>query len=285
MNISMISMLISEAGAAAAQSNVFIDVVVPVLIFAAIGAIAGALLIVGSKFFAVEVDEKVTKITEALPNANCGACGYAGCADYAKAVAAGTAPNNKCKPGGAAAAKAIAAIMGQEALETEREAAYVRCNGCQGATEDRYEFISTQSCSATERFYNGKRMCRTGCDGLGDCAAVCDHDAICIVNGVAVVNSEKCVACGKCVAACPNHLIVIRPYKQKVDVRCSSKDPGKIAKDVCKNSCIGCKLCEKKCPNGAVTVTDNHATIDYSKCTNCGACAAACPRKCIELRK
>lgn len=279
MNISMISMMASEA---AATTNVFTDVVVPVLIFAAIGAIAGTLLILGSKFFAVEVDEKVTKIAEALPNANCGACGYAGCADYAKAVAEGKAPNNKCKPGGSDAAKAIAAIMGQEALEAEREVAYVRCNGCLDASEDRYNFISTQSCSATERFYNGKRMCRSGCDGLGDCAAVCDRDAICIVNGVAVVNPEKCGACGKCVAACPNNLIVIRPYKQKVDVRCSSRDPGKIAKDVCKNSCIGCKLCEKKCPEGAITVTDNHATIDYSKCTNCGACAAACPRKCIE---
>lgn len=283
MNISMICLLASEA--AATQTNVFLDVVVPVLIFAAIGAVAGVMLMFGSKFFAVEEDEKVAKIAEALPNANCGACGYAGCADYAKAVASGAAPNNKCKPGGSAAAKKIAEIMGQEALESVRETAYVRCNGCQDATEDRYDFISTQSCSATERFYNGKRMCRTGCDGLGDCAAACDHDAICIVNGVAVVNSEKCVACGKCVSACPNHLIVIRPYEQKVDVRCSSKDPGKIAKDVCKNSCIGCKICEKKCPNGAIAVSDNHATIDYSKCTNCGACAAACPRKCIELRK
>lgn len=279
MNISMISMLVSES---AASTNIFTNVVVPVLIFAAIGAIAGTLLILGSKFFAVEVDEKVTKIAEALPNANCGACGYAGCADYAKAVAEGKAPNNKCKPGGSDAAKAIAAIMGQEALEAEREVAYVRCNGCLDASEDRYNFISTQSCSATERFYNGKRMCRSGCDGLGDCAAVCDRGAICIVNGVAVVNPEKCGACGKCVEACPNNLIVIRPYKQKVDVRCSSKDPGKIAKDVCKNSCIGCKLCEKKCPEGAITVTDNHATIDYSKCTNCGNCASACPRKCIE---
>lgn len=265
--------------------EVFTTYILPILIFAVIGGAAGGLLVLGTKFFAVETDETVSKIQEALPNANCGACGYSGCEGYAKAVAAGEAPNNKCKPGGAAAAKAIAAIMGQEALETEREVAYVRCNGCKDAMEERYTFISTQSCSATERFYNGKGVCRTGCDGLGDCAAVCPEHAICIVNGVAVVNEDKCVACGKCVATCPNHLIVIRPAKQKVDVRCSSKDPGKVAKDLCKNSCIGCKICEKKCPNGAITVNDNHATIDYSKCTNCGVCAAACPRKCIELRK
>ena len=263
----------------------FVSVIVPVVIFAAIGAAAGGLLVFASKFFAVEVDETVSKISEALPNANCGACGYSGCAGYAQAVAAGEAPNNKCKPGGPAVAQKIAEIMGQEALETVKEVAYVRCNGCKDATEERYSFISTQSCAATERFYNGKGVCRTGCDGLGDCAAVCPENAICIVDGVAVVNPEKCVACGKCVATCPNHLIVIRPASQKVDVRCSSKDPGKVAKDLCKNSCIACKICEKKCPNSAIAVSDNHATIDYSKCNSCGACAAACPRKCIEVQK
>lgn len=261
--------------------EIFTTYVLPVIIFAVIGGAAGGLLLLGSKFLAVETDETVTKIAEALPNANCGACGYSGCEGYAKAVAAGEAPNNKCKPGGAAAAEKIAAIMGQEALASEKEVAFVRCNGCKGATEERYTFIGTPSCAATERFYNGKGVCRTGCDGYGDCAAVCPENAISIINGVAVVNPAKCVACGKCVAACPNHLIVIHPAKQKVDVRCSSKDPGKVAKDVCKNSCIGCKICEKKCPEGAITVSDNHATIDYSKCTGCGACAAACPRKCI----
>lgn len=264
--------------------EVFMSYILPVIIFAAIGAAAGGLLVFASKFFAVEVDETVSKISEALPNANCGACGYSGCAGYAAAVAAGEAPNNKCKPGGAPVAQKIAEIMGQEALETVKEVAYVRCNGCKDATEERYSFISTQSCAATERFYNGKGVCRTGCDGLGDCAAVCPENAICIVEGVAVVNPDKCVACGKCVATCPNHLIVIRPESQKVDVRCSSKDPGKVAKDLCKNSCIGCKICEKKCPNGAIAVNDNHATVDYSKCTNCGVCVSACPRKCIELK-
>lgn len=263
--------------------EVFVTYILPVIIFAAIGGAAGGLLMLGSKFLAVEVDETVSKIAEILPNANCGACGYSGCEGYAKAVAAGEAPNNKCKPGGSEAAKQIAAIMGQEALETEREVAFVRCNGCLDATEERYSFIGTRSCAATERFYNGKGVCRTGCDGYGDCVAVCDRGAICIVNGVAVVNPDKCGACGKCVEACPNNLIVIRPEKQLVDVKCSSKDPGKVAKDLCKNSCIACKLCEKKCPNGAIAVSDNHASIDYSKCTNCGECAKACPRKCIQL--
>lgn len=85
--------------------EIFTTYVLPVIIFAVIGGAAGGLLLLGSKFLAVETDETVSRIAEVLPNANCGACGYSGCEGYAKAVAAGEAPNNKCKPGGAAAAE------------------------------------------------------------------------------------------------------------------------------------------------------------------------------------
>lgn len=256
--------------------------ILPVLIFAAVGGAAGVLLTVGSKLFFVKTDETVAKIVEALPNANCGACGYSGCEGYANAVAKGEAPTNRCKPGGAVAAEKIAGIMGTEVLASVKEAAYVRCNGCEGAVEDRFEFDGTPSCAAVERFYNGKKMCRTGCDGYGDCAAVCDNDAISIVNGIAVVDQSKCSACGKCVAVCPNHLIEIRPAEAPYAVRCSSKDSIKVTKTICKNGCLGCRLCEKKCPAGAITVKDNHASIDYEKCTGCGICAQSCPVKCIQ---
>ena len=262
--------------------EILMTYIVPVLIFAVIGAAAGGLLILGDRLFAVETDETVSKLTEALPGANCGACGYSGCEGYANAVAKGEAPTNKCKPGGDNASKKLAEIMGTEALDAVREVAYVRCNGCEGAAEDRYEFIGTQSCAACERFYNGKKNCRFGCDGLGDCVAVCDNGAISIINGVAVVDEEKCFGCGKCVSVCPNKLIVIRPAAQRVDVRCSSADGAKLTKEVCANGCVGCKLCEKKCPEGAIKVENNHATIDYGKCTSCGVCAEVCPRKCIE---
>lgn len=263
--------------------EIFMTYVLPVLIFTVIGAVSGVLLVIGSKVFHVESDETVAQILEALPNANCGACGFSGCEGYAKAVAAGEAPTNRCKPGGAAASEKISAILGTQVLETVRETAFVRCNGCKGATEERYIFTGTPSCAAVERFYNGKGVCRTGCDGYGDCAKVCDNDAISIIDGVAVVNPAKCGACGKCAAVCPNGLIMIRPMNKHVDVRCSSRDAGKVAKDLCKNSCIGCKICEKKCPAGAITVSDNHASIDYAKCTSCGLCAQSCPRKCITV--
>ena len=62
------------------------------------GIVFGVLLVVISKVFAVETDERAVKITEALPGANCGACGYAGCADYADAIVNKGAPMNALSP-------------------------------------------------------------------------------------------------------------------------------------------------------------------------------------------
>ena len=60
--------------------------------------------------------------------------------------------------------------------------------GCEKATKDRFTFTGTKSCAAVEKFYNGKGECRFGCDGYGDCAAVCGNDAITITDGVAAVS-------------------------------------------------------------------------------------------------
>lgn len=260
-----------------------IEYVVPILFFLGLGALAGVLLTVASRFLAVKTDETVEKITEALPGANCGGCGYSGCAGYAEAVAKGEAPTNLCKPGGADVTAEISAIMGVEAVAAEREVAFVRCNGSCNATTDKYNYIGTPTCLASEKFFNGKGACRSGCLGFGDCVSVCDREAISVVDGVAVINPAKCGSCGKCVKACPNHLIVMRRESQRVIVRCSSIDTGKVTRSVCKNGCIACKLCEKKCSYDAIHVNNNHAEIDPEKCTRCGECAAACPAKCITI--
>ena len=54
------------------------DIIIPVVIVAAIGLVAGIGLAVASAVFAVPVDEKAEKIRECLPGANCGACGFKG---------------------------------------------------------------------------------------------------------------------------------------------------------------------------------------------------------------
>ena len=43
--------------------------------------------------------------------------------------------------------------------------------------------------------------------------------------------------------------------------------------------------CQRECPVGAITVTDNLASIDTDKCTQCGHCAEICPRHIIKPQK
>lgn len=255
---------------------------VPALILAGCGILAGVLLTVAAKVFYVEVDERIGKISEALPQANCGACGFAGCADYASAIIEKGVPTNLCRPGGADAAGKIAAILGKAAEDVVPMVAVVHCNGDCNATQKDFIFTGVKSCKAAKRFYAGDGACKYGCIGLGDCAEVCEHDAVKIENGVARIIPSLCGACGQCAAACPNHLISIKPLNKHIDVLCSSAANGKATKLACKNGCIGCKICEKKCPTGAITVSDFHASIDYEKCTGCGECMNACPVKVIH---
>lgn len=253
----------------------------PILIFAAMGLVFGILLVVISKVFAVETDPRAAEIAESLPGANCGACGYAGCADYADAIVNQGAPMNACLPGGTNAASAIGEIMGVSVAAAARKVPVLHCHGTCAAAPRKADYDGIQTCAAAKRFYGGTGLCTDGCLGLGDCIAVCDYDVISIRDGIAVFCTEKCVSCGKCAKACPNHLIELRDEKKRVDVRCSSHDVGKIAMRSCSNSCIGCKKCEKACKFDAIHVKDGVAIIDYDACKSCGLCVTACPRGCI----
>lgn len=250
--------------------------VIPIAIFAALGILAGVLLTAASKVFAVKVDERLEQVAEALPQVNCGSCGFSGCNDYADAIVNKGAQCNLCKPGGETSAAKIAAIMGVEVTVGEPETAFVRCSGDCNHTPHKFDFDGIQSCAASNRFYNGSKLCTSGCLGYGDCVAVCPQNAISIKDRIAVVDRSKCIGCGLCAKACPNGLIAIRKISQSVDVCCSSNDFGRITRSICENGCIGCKMCEKACPNGAIKVENNHAVIDYPKCTNCGKCTEVC---------
>ncbi len=258
-----------------------LNVVLAVAVLFVMGVVFAVLLGVAAKAFAVEVDERVPRVRECLPGANCGGCGYPGCDGLAAAIVAGEAPVNGCPVGGAAAAAKIAEVMGVSAEEGEKKVAHVFCNGgCNAVDKANYEGL--KDCNAALRVAGGPKACSFGCIGLGSCVKACKFDALHIVDGVAKVDTEKCVACGKCTAACPKALIKLVPESKHVHVNCVNVGKGPQVMKVCSNGCIGCRLCEKTCRFDAIHVVNGVAKIDYDKCRNCKMCTKVCPRGCIE---
>ena len=254
---------------------------IPIAVCGIIGLIFAVLLSIASKVFEVKLDPTVDKVLSALPGANCGACGFPGCEGLANAIAKGDAPVNSCPVGGATCASKIAEILGVDAGSSEKMVANVLCQGDCDKTKIKYDYKGIESCSFASQISGGPKSCEFGCVGCASCVKACPFDAIEMRNGVAFVLKDKCKACKICVGVCPKKIIEMVPYKSKVFVKCKNTNMGKKVKEACSVGCIGCKICEKKCPHGAVIVADNHAVIDYDKCTSCGTCVSACPRKCL----
>lgn len=257
-------------------------ILLSIAVLGVLGALFGAILAFAAKIFYVEVDPKQEQIRECLAGANCGGCGYPGCAGCAAAILAGKAPVNACPSCSGEATSRIAAIMGVEVEAVERRVAFVRCSGGDRAGHKFEKYVGIDDCVGAMKVAGGTLDCGFGCLGLGSCVKACKFGAIFINDhGVAQVDPDKCTHCMACAKACPRHVITDIPYAADIVVPCGNKDKGARAKANCSVSCIGCKLCEKNCPSGAITVTDNVASIDYSKCTSCGLCVTKCPRKLI----
>ena len=258
------------------------EILLSLLVLGGLGAVFGLLLAFASKKFHVEVDPRQAAVRECLAGANCGGCGFPGCDGYAKAVAEGSAPPNRCVAGGAETAAKVAAIMGVDAGADDKMVAFVPCSGVDGCAEKRFNYNGPEDCRAAMLF-GGKsnKTCTFACIGLGNCVKVCKFDAMHIVNGVAKVDRYNCVGCGACADACPKSIIQLIPERQRVAVGCRNKDKGAAVMKMCDAGCIGCMKCQRECPADAITVTDFVATVNKDKCVGCGHCVDVCPRKII----
>lgn len=256
------------------------DIFIPVLVVSIIGLIAGLGLSLAARFFAVPTDEKQAKIRECLPGANCGACGYSGCDGYAAAIASGEAEPDKCAPGGVAAAKALAELLGVE-INPDKKTAFVACGtSCEKGIRA-FAYSGMTSCAAANLIHSGPLSCKLGCIGFGDCVRACPFGAITLNDGHPVICEDLCTGCGKCAKVCPKSLIKTVNPNNAVHIACSNTEKGAAAAKECKVSCIACMQCEKVCPSGAIKVKNNLAVIDYSLCTGCGKCKDACKRNVI----
>jgi len=247
------------------------------------GAAFGFGLALAARKFAVERDERVDRIEDMLPGANCGGCGYGGCIGFARALVEGKASPYDCSPGGVETANAIAELLGLEKIEKTPTVAMVACRGG-NRVPIKMKYAGLRSCTALALLADNLHECSYGCIGLGTCVDVCPFDAIRLVDGVAVVDDDKCTGCGKCIDACPKGIISLVPKTKKVRIACSSHDKGKAVKAICDVGCIGCGVCAKNCPVNCIEMVDSLPIIDYEKCINCGICAAKCPTKSIVDR-
>jgi RnfABCDGE-type electron transport complex B subunit len=230
----------------------------------ALGLAFGLLLALAARVFFVETDPRIGFVEDALPGAQCGACGLPGCGPYAEAVVKGEVETNLCVPGGPSVAKAIAGILGVEAGEVTPMVAVVRCKGGSRDAKERARYEGIRDCNAAEVVAGGAKACTFGCLGFGTCVTACPFDAMGMSDeGLPVVFEDKCTGCGSCVAPCPRGIMELVPRAQPVYLGCVSQDRGKDVKAVCSVGCSGCKACStpKWTPSKAVTMKDNLPVI------------------------
>ena len=257
-----------------------LQVFIPALILLVLAMLFAIALAYLGKKLAVSRDERIDQVRDCLSGANCGACGYAGCDGFATALVEGKAELSSCNATSKEKKEEIAEILG---LTDTGEATkvVVCCHGGQDA-KDKYDYVGYGDCRSMELLAGGRKQCAWGCLGTGSCVDACQHHAVTVKQkGYSEVSLSKCISCGKCISVCPKKIIKRIPASATYYVACSNHQKGKEVRELCTKGCIACGICVKQCEVGAITIVDNLATIDYTKCINCGKCAAKCPQRCI----
>ena len=123
------------------------------------------------------------RILAALPQTQCTRCGFPDCAQYAKAIAEGSAEINQCPPGGQIGIERLAAITGRpvgplnpaNGIEAPRQIAWIDESWCIGCT------LCLPVCPTDAIFGSNKHMhsvIEEHCTGCGLCLPVCPVDCI-----------------------------------------------------------------------------------------------------------
>lgn len=262
-------------------------IIITVVCLAALGLLFAVVLYFVAQKFKVEEDPRIDVVESILPGANCGGCGNAGCRAFAEGVVKAPSMDGFfCPVGGNAVMAKVAEALGRQVEEKAPMVAVVRCNGSYECRERTNRYDGYSSCKVMASLYAGDTGCKYGCLGLGDCVQACQFDAIHInpERGLAEVDEDKCTACGACAKACPKGVIELRNkgFKgRRVYVSCINKDKGAVTRKACKTGCIGCGKCVKACAFEAITLENNVAYIDFSKCKLCRKCYDECPTKAI----
>ena len=150
----------------------------------------GVILSYASIRFKVEGDSLSEKIESLLPQTQCGQCGYPGCKPYAKAIAQGEAPINRCPPGGEETVEKLADLLGVEAEPLDESA----------NLEPKVAYIIEEDCI-----------------GCTKCIQACPVDAIIgAAKQMHTVIPDLCTGCDLCVDPCPVDCIVMKPITPSI---------------------------------------------------------------------
>jgi Na+-translocating ferredoxin:NAD+ oxidoreductase RNF subunit RnfB len=227
----------------------------------------------------------VEKLRAVMPGANCGACGYPGCDNYAKAIAEGEAGINACTVGGSTVAAKLSEITGAAGGEAEHTVVVLACQGSIIHAPAKGNYTGLETCRGA-KLAGGTKLCSWGCYGFGDCVNVCVFDAIKMGDrGLPIIDFSQCTGCGMCIKECPQSLLKSIPTGRKGAITlCSNLNPVKQAViKTCKIACIKCGACVRNCPKECIKLDAHIPVVDYSKCDSCGACVEKCPTKVFKI--
>ena len=257
-----------------------LQIIIPSLILFVLALLFAVALAYLGKKLAVNRDERIDSVLSRLSGANCGGCGYPGCDGFATALVEGKAKLSECAATSREAKEEIAEILGVSDTGEATRVVVCCCGG--NDAKDKYDYMGYGDCRSMELLAGGRKQCNLGCLGMGSCVDACPEHAVEVnMRGYSEIHQHKCISCGRCITACPKKLIKRVPQSAKYFVACSNHQKGKEVREICAKGCIACGLCVKSCEFGAISVVDDLAVIDYTKCTGCGKCAAKCPRGCI----
>jgi formate dehydrogenase (NADP+) beta subunit len=207
------------------------------LVMGGVGAACGIGLALASKVFHVQVDPKIEAVSDALPGANCGGCGFPGCGANAVAIVQGRSSPSSCVAGGPDLAAQIGTLMG---VKVEAREPDIACPGCTYGTQDadlKYAYGGIRDCRAAALLGGGSKVCPIGCLGLGTCVRACPFGALSMgPDNLPVVDVEKCTGCGTCERICPKHIITLTSNSRRIQ--------GEYKTDECTAPC------QRACPAG-----------------------------------
>ena len=233
---------------------------------ASLGLALAMVLVIANKRLFVYEDPKINEVEDLLPHANCGACGTAGCRDFAEKLVAGEVQPAACTVNPPEMNQVIANFLGVELGSQEKLVARLACAGGNHVARRYGDYKGIESCRAASMVSGGGKGCAWGCLGLADCRDVCEFDAIVMDrHDLPQVIGDKCTACGDCVDICPRDLFSLQPESRRLWVACKNLEKGEKAEKECLVACNGCGRCAMDAPQDLISIINHLAVIDYTK--------------------